>query len=69
LPFANLARHFVAERNVGYYYYKFAEAAFENAAAMESPWRERYLASSVVCLNGSADKPNETVARAQAPLS
>ena len=49
----------------GYHDYKFAEAAFENAAAMESPWRKRYLAASVLYLNGSADKPNETVARAR----
>ena len=65
LPFMNLARQYVVDRNTGYHDYKFAEAAFENAAAMESPWRQRYLASSVLYLNGSADKPNETVARAR----
>ena len=65
LPFTNLARQYVVDRNTGYHDYKFAEAAFENAAAMESPWRKRYLAASVLYLNGSADKPNETVARAR----
>ena len=65
----NLARQLVVERNGGYHDYKFAEAAFENAAAMVSPWRERYLAASVLYLNGSADKPNEAVARARALLS
>ena len=67
-PFMNLARHYVVDRNTGYHDYKFAEAAFENAAVMESPWRERYLAASVLYLNGSADKPNEAVARARALL-
>ena len=64
----NLARHYVVDRNVGYHDYKFAEAAFQNAAAMASPWCERYLASSVLYLNGSADTPNEMVARARALL-
>jgi len=66
LPFMTLARRYTVDRNVGYHDYKFAEAAFENAAVMESPWRERYLASSVLYLNGSADPPNEVVARARA---
>ena len=67
-PFMSLARQYVVDRNTGYHDYKFAEAAFENAAAMESPWRERYLAASVLYLNGSADKPNETVRRARSLL-
>jgi len=68
LPFMNHARRYVVDRNTGYHDYKFAEAAFENAAGMESPWRKRYLAASVLYLNGSADKPNETVARARSLL-
>ena len=67
-PFMRLARRYVVERNTGYHDYKFAEAAFENAAAMQSPWRERYLAASVHYLNGSADKANETVRRARSLL-
>jgi hypothetical protein len=63
-PFMGLARQHVVERNTGYHDYKFAEAAFENAAAMRSPWRERYLAAAVLYLNGSADKANEMVRRA-----
>ena len=66
--FMTLARHYTVDRNVGYHDYKFTEAAFENAAAMGSLWRQHYLASSVLYLNGSADKPNETVARARALL-
>ena len=67
-PFMTLARRYIVDRNVGYHDYKFAEAAFQNAAAMNSPWRERYLASSALYLNGSANKPNETVVRARALL-
>lgn len=67
LPFMTLARRYTVDRN-GYHDYKFAEAAFQNAEAMVPPWRERYLASSVLYLNGSADKPNEAVSRARALL-
>ena len=67
-PFMSLARQYVVDRNTGYHDYKFAEAAFENAAGMESPWREPYLAASVLYLNGSNDKPNETIARARSLL-
>ncbi|MEA3274227.1 MAG: twin-arginine translocation signal domain-containing protein [Pseudomonadota bacterium] len=67
-PFLRLARRYVVERNTGYHDYKFAEAAFENAAAMQSPWRERYIAAEVLYLNGSADKANETVRRARSLL-
>ena len=63
-----LARRYVVEPNTGYHDYKFAEAAFEKAAAMQSPWRERYLAAAVLYLNGSADKANETVLRARLVL-
>lgn len=69
LSFMQLARHYVVDRNLGYHDYKLAESAFENAAALESPWRERYLASSVLYLKGSADKPNEVVGRARALLA
>lgn len=64
-PFLRCARQYVVDRNCGYHDYKFAEAAFENAAVMQSPWRERYLAASVLYLNGSDDKTNETVRRAR----
>jgi hypothetical protein len=67
-PFMTLARQYVVDRNTGYHDYKFAEAAFEITAEMESPWRERYLAASVLYLNGSNDKPNETIARARSLL-
>lgn len=67
-PFMRLARHYTVDRNVGYHDYKFTEAAFESAATMRSPWRERYLASAVLYLNGSNDKPDPTVARARVLL-
>jgi hypothetical protein len=67
-PFQRLARRYVVERNTGYHDYKFAEAAFENAASMGTPWRERYFAAAVLYLNGSADKANETVRRARLML-
>jgi len=67
--FMALARRYVVERNLGYHDYKFAEAAFANAAVMRPPWRQRYLAASVVYLNGSTAKPNAFVARARAALA
>ena len=68
-PFITLARGFTVDRAHGYHDYKFTEAAFENTAAMGSPWRERYLAASTLYLNGPADRPNDVVARARALLA
>ena len=68
-PFTTLARRYVVERSVGYHDYKFAEAAFENAASMDRRWRNPYLAASVLYLNGSTDKHNETVTQARALLA
>jgi len=68
-PFITLARGFTVDRALGYHDYKFTEAAFENASAMGSPWRERYLAASTLYLNGPADRPNEVAARARALLA
>jgi hypothetical protein len=67
-PFRRLARRYVVERNTGYHDYKFVEAAFENAAAMQSQWREPYLVAAVLDLNGSADEADETVRRARSLL-
>lgn len=67
--FMGLARRYVVDRNQGYHDYKFAEAAFANAAAVRAPWRNRYLAASVIYLNGSAAKPDRFVARARAALA
>jgi hypothetical protein len=68
-PFVTLARRYTVERTSGYHDYKLAEAAFANATAMASPWRERYLAASVFYLNGPSDPPNAIVAQARALLA
>jgi hypothetical protein len=62
-PFMALARRYTLERATGYHDYKLAEAAFENATALPSPWRQRYLAANVPYLNSPADRPNAVVAR------
>jgi hypothetical protein len=67
-PFMEWARHYTVTRNMGYHDYKFTEAAFENARHMTSPWRERYLAASVLYLNGAQDPPNATVTELAAML-
>ena len=68
-PFITLGRSFTVDRAHGYRDYKFTEAAFENTAAMGSPWRERYLAASTLYLNGPVDRPNEVAARAAAGVT
>ncbi|HSQ07207.1 MAG TPA: hypothetical protein VLM84_05865 [Chromatiaceae bacterium] len=68
-PFMALARRYTRERTHDYHDYKFTEAAFENAAALVSPWRERYLAAATLYLNEPADLPNAVVERASSLLS
>lgn len=58
------ARHYTVTRNTGFHDYKLTEAAFENAGFMASPWRERYLATSTLHLNGAGDPRNRLVAEA-----
>jgi hypothetical protein len=48
--------------------YKFSSAVMEDYAAMQSPWRERYLAASVFNLKGTDDKDNSLVKRTRAAL-
>jgi TAT (twin-arginine translocation) pathway signal sequence len=48
--------------------YKFSSAVMEDYAAMQSPWRERYLAASVFNLKGTNDKDNSLVKRTRAAL-
>lgn len=67
-PFLALARRHTLERVTGYHDFKLSEAAFESAAHLPSPWRQRYLAANVPYLQGPADQPNEFVARARALL-
>jgi len=63
-----LGRRYTVLRNTGYHDYKFTEAAFENAQYMHSPWRERYLAASVLYLNGPDGRAHPFVARARDSL-
>ncbi len=48
--------------------YKFSSAVMEDYAAMQSPWRERYLAASVFNLKGNDDPENSLVKRIRAAL-
>jgi hypothetical protein len=64
-----LARHYTVERNQGAHDYKFTEAAFRNAAAMPEHWRRRYLAASMVYMNGAGDNQDPAVANARLLLA
>lgn len=64
----HLGRRYTVLHNTGYHDYKFTEAAFENARFMRPPWRERYLAASLLYLNGPSDRPHPFVTRARASL-
>lgn len=68
-PFVVLARGYALGRCTGYHDFKLLEAALENAAAIPSPWRERYLAAVTPYFNGPADPPNPVVAGARALLA
>lgn len=48
--------------------YKFSTAALEDFEHVSPAWRDRFLASSVYKLRGSADKENRLVARTRAAL-
>lgn len=67
--FMRRARHYTVERNQGFHDYKFTEAAFRNAAAMPAGWRRRYLAASVLYMNGPDDAVDPAVADARVLLA
>ena len=67
--FMRLARHFTVERNQGAHDYKFTEAAFRNAAAMPERWRRRYLAASMLYMNGPDDNQDPAVTNARLLLA
>lgn len=48
--------------------YKFSSAVFEDYSHVSPAWRNRYLASSLYILRGSADKDNPLVSRTRAAL-
>ncbi|MBK1621732.1 hypothetical protein CKO42_25770 [Lamprobacter modestohalophilus] len=67
--FMRRARHYTVERNQGAHDYKFTEAAFRNAAAMPEHWRRRYLAASVLYMNGPDDSEDPAVTNARLLLA
>ena len=48
--------------------YKFSSAVLEDYYNVSPAWRERYLASSLFLLPGSADRDNDLVRRTRAAL-
>jgi hypothetical protein len=64
------ARHHLAHAVSGAHDYKFAEAAFENAAQVaDDAWRDRLLAASMAYLPGPVpSRPNEAVREAEERL-
>lgn len=69
LAFMRRARHYTVERNQGAHDYKFTEAAFRNAEAMPAEWRRRYLAASVLYMNGPGDAVDAAIADARVLLA
>jgi len=67
--FMHRARHYTVERNQGAHDYKFTEAAFRNAEAMPDAWRRRYLAASVLYMNGPSDAVDPAIADARVLLA
>ena len=49
--------------------YKFSSAVLEDYYHASPAWRDRYLASSLLLLPGSADRDNDLVRRTRAALN
>ena len=49
--------------------YKFSSAVLEDYYHASPAWRDRYLASSLLLLPGSADRDNDLVQRTRAALN
>ena len=49
--------------------YKFSSAVLEDYYSASPTWRDRYLASSLLLLPGSADRDNDLVRRTRAALN
>ena len=49
--------------------YKFSSAVLEDYYSASPAWRDRYLASSLLLLPGSADRDNDLVRRTRAALN
>lgn len=62
------ARRLVFAKGMDSHDYKFSSAALEDYHHASSPWRARYLASSMFNLRGSKDRDNDLIKRTRAVL-
>jgi len=66
---ADAARRLIFLKGRDSHDYKFSSAVLEDYAAMNPPWRDRYLAASAFYLKGSGDKDNDLVKRIRAAVA
>ena len=62
------ARWYATLKNTGTHDIKFIEAMLENYRWLRFPWRDALLAASLMYANGSDDRDDVVVVRAQALL-
>ena len=67
--FADAARRLIFLKGRDSHDYKFSSAVLEDYAAMNPPWRDRYLAASAFYLKGSGDRDNDLVKRIRAAVA
>jgi hypothetical protein len=67
-PLIDAARRLVFLKGDDPHDYKFSSAVLEDYYHASPQWRERFLASSLLLLPGSADKDNNLVKRTRAAL-
>ena len=68
-PLIDAARRLVFLKGNDAHDYKFSSAVLEDYYHASPAWRERYLASSLLLLPGSADRDNDLVRRTRAALN
>ena len=59
-----LIRHYTLHRAGDVHDYKYTEAIIENYLYMSSPWRNLYLSSAMVTLNGPHNRKNDVIEQA-----
>lgn len=67
-PLLNAARQVMVLKGDDAHDFKFGAAVLEDAAAVSSAWRGRFLAACMMQLNGSGERDSATVSRARAAL-
>lgn len=67
-PLVDQARRLVFAKGRDSHDYKFSSAVLEDYHALRSPWRERFLAASMVQLRGAGDPDNPLVGRIRAAM-